>query len=76
MKEIVLSDGTKVIMREPLVRDMRATNKISNLEDREFKMISNLIGIEEDKLDVMLYGDYQKLSKAFQDFLSLNGKTA
>jgi len=76
MKEIVLSDGTKVTMREPLVRDMRATNKISNLEDREFKMISNLTGTEEDKLDVMLYSDYQKLSKAFQSFLPSNGKTA
>jgi len=70
MKEIILSDGTKVEMRKPKVRDMRAVDNITNEMEREIKLFANLTGLSVDKIEDMYMDDYAKLQEAYLGLVS------
>jgi hypothetical protein len=69
MKEIVLSDGRKVTMREPLVRDMRAVESFASPSEKEISLISNLTGLLIEELDSLTLKEYGKLQDRLKDFL-------
>ena len=69
-KEIVLSTGAKVEIREPKVRDMRAVAQETNEQEQEIKLISNLTGLTADEMDDLSLKDYAKFGEALKDFLS------
>lgn len=70
MREIELSNGEKVTMREPKVRDVRLLKSYKDAEEKELKLCANLTGLSDAELDEMSLKDYGLLQKAMQDFLS------
>lgn len=75
-KEETLSDGTKVKVRKPKLRDIRAHFDEPNLEERQVLITSSLTQLSEDELDELDYDDFLKLQAAAESFLSPRGKTA
>ena len=73
-KEIKLSDGRTIKMREPKVRDMKIAGEKKNKIDEELTLIGNLSGLSPDEVEDLTMKDYSSLQKALQDFLELDGK--
>lgn len=69
-KEIVLSDGKKVEMREPKLKDVRLLSHVKDEEERTIKLIANLTMLSEDELDELTLKDYGLLQKELEGFLS------
>lgn len=62
---------TSVQMRRPKVRDMLAAEKLEGSDaEREIRIFANLCELTPDQLGEFDIADYQKLQKAYQDFLS------
>lgn len=71
-KKIVLKDSKKEVeMRVPLVRDMRALSNITNAEDKEIALVSNLTGLTQEELGELTLRDYGILQKGLQSFLAV-----
>lgn len=69
-KEIKLSDGRTIKMREPKVRDMRIAETDSKSKaDEELKLIGNLTNLTPDEIDDLSVKDYLQLQKAMKGFL-------
>jgi hypothetical protein len=66
-KEVQLSDGSTVVMREMKVRDVRAVSKIEDDAEREFALVSNLTGLPQEELDELPWADYVKLQTALAE---------
>ena len=64
-REIILSDGKKVEMRKPKVRDIRAVAHIETEEERELELFANLTGLNKDEMEDMYLEDYSKLQDAY-----------
>ncbi len=69
MKEIKLTNGEIIKMREPKVKDIRAVKHIKDEEDKEYALISNLTGISEDKINELSFKDFKILDESLQNFL-------
>ena len=69
-KEIVLSNGKTIKMREPKVRDMKiASADTTSQADQEIKLIGNLTNLSPDEMDDLSFKDYTTLQKALKGFL-------
>ena len=69
-KEITLSTGTKVDMREPVVRDMRIVATFDNEVEKELSLIGNLTGFTANEIDELSLKDYGLLQGELKSFLS------
>lgn len=69
-KNIELSTGKKVEMREPKVRDMRIVSKFTDEVEKEINLVANLTGLTTAEIDELSLSDYGKLQKGLTDFLS------
>jgi len=68
-KQVVLSDGTKVEMRKPKVKDVRLVKHIKDEEDRELAFICNLTMLSETEIDDKDLKDYRTLQEVLESFL-------
>ena len=73
-KEIILSTGKTIKMREPKVRDMKIAGEKKNKIDEELTLIGNLSGLSPDEVEDLTMKDYSSLQKALKDFLELDGE--
>ena len=73
-KEIILSTGKTIKMREPKVRDMKIAGEKKNKIDEELTLIGNLSVLSPDEVEDLTMKDYSSLQKALKDFLELDGK--
>ncbi|MDD3770467.1 MAG: phage tail assembly protein [Sulfuricurvum sp.] len=73
-KEIELSDGKKVTMREPVMRDIRLASASYNPNtdpvSYEMFLFGNLCNMTMDEIDALPPKDYKKLSEEAAPFLS------
>ncbi len=69
-KQVTLSNGQTVNVREPKVRDMRMIGEVANEADREIKLISSLTQMTEEELDDLSMKDYGLIQKEIQTFLA------
>jgi hypothetical protein len=69
-KEVTLSSGKKLAIREPLVRDMRAVSNFTNLEEKTVRLVSNLTNLTLDELDALTFKDFSLLQAELEGFLS------
>ena len=69
-KEIELSDGKKVTMRVPKVKDLRVLKHIKDEEEREIKLIANLTMMTDEEVDDLDLKDYKTLQEGLGGFLS------
>ena len=69
-KEIKLSTGAKIDMREPVVRDMRIIATLENEVEKELSLISNLTGLTANEIDELSLKDYGQLQGELKSFLS------
>lgn len=69
LNPIILSDGTKVEMREPVVRDMRIVATFTDEVEKELNLIQNLTGLTANEVDELSLSDYQKLQHTLKQFL-------
>jgi len=69
MNEVTLSDGKKVTMREPKVRDMVMLDDVVGEKQKEIELISNLSQLTDDEILDMNLKDYGKLQGVVQSFL-------
>lgn len=70
MKQITLSTGKKVEMREPKVRDLRMVGSYTDPVEKELNLIANLTGLTLDEIDDLSLKDYAPLQKALVGFQS------
>jgi len=70
LKEIKLSNGQVVKMREPKVKDMRLLKDIDDREEKEIRLICNLCEISTDEIEELTLADYGKLQEGLKGFLS------
>ena len=68
--KIELSNGKRVEMREPLVRDMKVVSKITDDLEREIVLLSNLTEMTPEEIESLTMADFNKLDKELQGFLS------
>lgn len=68
-KEIKLSTGVSVQMREPKVRDMRIAQEAKSDVEQELKLIGNLTAMTMDELDDLSIKDYTVLQTELKSFL-------
>lgn len=72
-KEITLSDGRKITMREPVMRDVRlASGKYNPSIDPisyEMYLIGNLCNLTMDEIDDLAPKDYKKINEEVSPFL-------
>ena len=73
-KEIKLTTGKTIKMREPKVRDMKIAGEKKNKIDEELTLIGNLSGLSPDEVEDLTMKDYSSLQKALKDFLESDGK--
>lgn len=73
-KEVKLSTGKTIKMREPKVRDMKIAGEKKNKIDEELTLIGNLSGLSPDEVEDLTMKDYSSLQKALKDFLELDGE--
>ena len=69
MKEIKLSNGQIVKMREPKVKDMKLVKYVEDDFEREIKLIVNLTEMTPEEVENLSMKDFNKFDKALQDFL-------
>ena len=70
MKEIKLSNGKTIKMREPKVRDMKIINNIKNEFEKELTLIVNLTEMTPNEVDELSLKDFNKIDEALKSFLS------
>lgn len=74
LRHPITIDGAKVeglIMRRPLVRDLRAAQRSADgAADSELALFANLCEIAPEAFDQMDLGDYYRLQDVYQGFLS------
>ena len=68
-KEVKLSTGKTIKMREPKLRDMKIAGEKKNKIDEELTLIGNLSGLSPDEVEDLTMKDYSSLQKALKDFL-------
>ena len=68
MKEIKLSTGETIKMREPKVRDMMMVKDVQNDIDREIELLANITEKTEEELYDLSLSDYSQLQEAFKGF--------
>lgn len=68
-KEIKLSTGVSIQMREPKVRDMRIAQEAKSEVEQELKLIGNLTAMTMDELDDLSIKDYTVLQTELKSFL-------
>jgi len=73
-KEIILSTGKTIKMREPRVRDVKFAGAKQNKIDEEIYLIGNLCELSPDEVEDLTMKDYSSLQKALKDFLESDGK--
>lgn len=73
-KEIKLSSGKSIKMREPKVRDMKIAAEKQNKVDEELTLIGNLSGLTPAEVEDLTMRDYALLQKGLKDFLESDGK--
>ena len=73
-KEILLSTGKTVYMREPKVRDMKIAGQKKDEADKELTLIGNLSGLSPDEVEDLTMKDYGLFQGALKDFLEPAGK--
>jgi hypothetical protein len=75
---IPLDNGiSKIVMRRPKVRDLRAFNKIMGDEaDKELGLFCNLCEQSPDVLDSLDMADYGALQETYKSFLLSRKKTS
>lgn len=62
-------DYTELVMRRPVVRDIRIATKTGDTEaDKEATLFSNLCEVTLDVIDSLDFADYGKLSTTLQNF--------
>lgn len=69
-KEIELSNGKKVTMREPKVKDMMTVSAETNEVKREIMLIANLCMITYEEVEDLSMKDFAKVQVVLKDFLS------
>lgn len=69
-KEIILSDGKKVMMREPKARDMLIAESAGSMMKQDVCLSANLCGMTEDEILDLNLKDYKLIQEAMKDFLS------
>lgn len=73
-KEIKLSNGQKVTMREPIMRDIRIVsgkyNPNTDPVGYEMFLVANLSNMTLDEVDELSPNDYKKLVEEISPFLS------
>jgi len=68
---------TKLVMRRPKVRDLRAADKVKGgPAEVEVSMFSNLCEVSPDDIDSLDMADYGELQKTYASFLSSRRKTS
>ena len=67
-KQVTLSCGRVIQVREPRVRDLMAVDDIKSEQQKEIKMLSSLTQLTGDELMEMRIPDYKRLQEAVQDF--------
>ena len=67
-KQVTLSCGRVIQVREPRVRDLMAVDNIQSEQQKEINMLSSLTQLTEDELMDMRIPDYKQLQDAVQDF--------
>ena len=70
MAKIELSGGKTVEMREPLVRDMKAVNHITDDFEKEIALLANLTEMTPEEIEAMPMAEFNKLDKELQSFLA------
>lgn len=74
LKELVLKDKSKIEIRKPKVRDIKAVDHIENAFEKEVALLSNLTGKTIAELDDMDWDEYNPMSEVINDFLLSAGK--
>ena len=69
-KKIELSNGKKVEVREPKVRDMRIVSEYKDEVEKEVNLLANLTGLTIDEIDELTLSDYKLLQDALVGFSS------
>ena len=67
-KQVTLSCGRVIQVREPRVRDLMAVDDIQSEQQKAINMLSSLTQLTEDELMDMRIPDYKRLQDAVQDF--------
>lgn len=67
-KQVTLSCGRVIQVREPRVRDLMAVDDIKSEQQKEINMLSSLTQLTGDELMNMRIPDYKRLQDAVQDF--------
>lgn len=66
---ITLTNGDKITMREPTVKDLRAANRSSkSSEEVELSLIANLCEVAPPELDALTLRNYARVQEAFKLF--------
>lgn len=68
-KEVTLSDGKKVKVRKPKLRDIREHFAEDNVEERQVLIVSTLTQMTVNELDDLPYSDFLNLAKEADSFL-------
>lgn len=74
LKEILLKDKSKIEIRKPKVRDIKAVEHIEKVFEKEVALLSNLTGKTIAELDDMDWDEYNPMSEVINDFLLSAGK--
>ena len=69
-RRITLSNGNKIEIREPVVRDMRIVSTFENEVEKELSLIGNLTGLTGNEIDELSLKDYGLLQEELKSFLS------
>lgn len=70
MKEVTLSTGKTVEIREPKVRDMRIVSTFEDEVEKEINLIANLTGLTLQEIDELSLKDYGLFQAELKTFLS------
>lgn len=69
-KEIELSGGRKITMREPKVRDMMIVDNEATAAKKELALMANLCNLTTDEIQDMNLKDYGMLQGTLKGFMS------
>lgn len=69
-KEIKLSGGRKITMREPKVRDMMVAGEEKNAEKKEVMLVANLCNMTTEEVADLNLKDYANIQAVLKGFLS------
>ncbi len=69
-KEITLSSGQVIVMREPKVKDMRLIAGIKDEIEQDIRMFCNLVELSPEEIEDLPLKDFNSLQEAFRSFLA------